>query len=271
MNILIAGEGGQGVQTIAETLAYAASLSGLHSSYLPQFGVEQRGTPSVAYVQISNEPIFGFHFKFADITVVLRERAIEKIKESINPHTLVIFDSSTIDKSKLPTHFKELLGIPATKLALEKIQPKVFNVIVLGAMSKLIFNLEKKYLWQALEFYLGKKFLKNQLLKEQNIQALDLGYDIIFERSNCSKPIFKTHKDKIVDSSDGKISTVYPSLCKGCKICVLKCPVKAISMSRDIGFFGNPVPKVDNKKCILCDNCSVFCPDTAIQVKAEKS
>ena len=134
-------------------------------------------------------------------------------------------------------------------------------------MSKLIFDLDKKYLWQALEHYLGKKFLKNELLRDQNTLALDLGYEFIFERHDYSKPIYKTKTSKIVDDSEGKISTVYPTLCKGCKICLLKCPVKAISMSTDIGFFGNPVPKIDNKKCILCHNCSTFCPDTAIMVE----
>lgn len=270
MNILLAGEGGQGVQTIAESLAYAASNAGLYSSYLPQFGVEQRGTPSVAFIQIDIRPFTNLKFKTADLVIILRERAVKSIIDYVNPHTTIVFDSSTIDHKKLPKNHKELMGIPATALAKEKYIPKVFNVIVLGAVSKLVYDLDKKYLWQALEKYLGKKFVTDPKLKELNSSALDEGINFIFERNKFSKPMFSTTDKELVKTSNGKKATVIPSLCKGCGICVEKCPVKCISFSTEIGFFGNPVPQVDTAKCINCQNCSVFCPDTAIKVSLTK-
>lgn len=270
MNILIAGEGGQGVQTIAEALSYAAFLAGLEASYLPQFGVEQRGTPTVAYIQIDKKKFTNQRFKIADIVVILRERAIPAAADSINPHTVIIFDSSTISPKALPQKSGEILGIPATQIAKEKFIPKVFNVIVLGALSKLVFDLKSEYLWQALEQYLGKKFAKNKELRKLNESALFEGQSFVFERRSFSKPIFKTETQPLIHKSSGKISTIYPTLCKGCGICIEKCPVKVISFSEKIGFFGNPVPQIDLEKCILCDNCRVFCPDTAIEVNGSK-
>jgi 2-oxoglutarate ferredoxin oxidoreductase subunit gamma len=270
MNILIAGEGGQGVQTIAESLAYAAFVAGLHSSYLPQFGVEQRGTPSVAFIQIDKKPFANLKFKTADLVIILRERAVGSIVSYVNPHTAIVFDSSTIDHKKLPKNHKELLGIPATAIAKEKFIPRVFNVIVLGAISKLVYDMDKKCLWQALEKYLGKKFVADKKIRELNLSALDEGMNFIFERNKFSRPSFSTTTKEIVNDSNGKKATVIPSLCKGCGICVEKCPVKAISFSDEIGFFGNPVPQVDTDKCIGCQNCSVFCPDTAIKVDVKK-
>jgi 2-oxoglutarate ferredoxin oxidoreductase subunit gamma len=270
MKIILAGEGGQGVQTIAETLAYAATLSGLESSYLAQFGVEQRGAPSIAYVQIENAAFNNLHFTDADIVVILRERAIDAVKKAISPHTIVIFDSSTIACQKIPTHHADLLGIPATAIAREKLSAKVFNTIILGAISRLIFNLDKKFLWQALEHNLGEKFKKNPEIREQNRQALELGYQFIFQKKSFEAPKYQTADKPNVSDEAEKKSFVNPDLCKGCGICVLKCPVKAISMTDKIGFFGNPIPQIDNKKCILCGNCSFFCPDTAIQVKSTK-
>jgi 2-oxoglutarate ferredoxin oxidoreductase subunit gamma len=267
MNILIAGEGGQGIQTIAESLAFAANLANLRSSYLPQFGVEQRGTPSVAFVQIDNEPFTNLKFKTADLVVVLRERAIKSVSDYINPHTTIVFDSSTIDYKKLPKFHKELKGIPATAIANEKYISKVFNVIVLGAISTLVYKIDKKYLWQALEKYLGKKFISDKKIRELNMKALDEGFNFTFEQSKYSKSIFKTREKDVVSSADGKKVTIIPSLCKGCYICIEKCPKKAISPSETIGFFGNPIPEVDTKKCIKCGNCSLFCPDTAIKVE----
>jgi 2-oxoglutarate ferredoxin oxidoreductase subunit gamma len=267
MNILLAGEGGQGIQTIAETLAYAASLSGLNSSYLPQFGVEQRGTPSVAFVIIDKKPFSANRFKIADIAIVLRERAITRVVDQINPKTTLVFDSSTINRELLPKNHGRLLAIPATKIAKENLQPKVFNTIVLGAICKLIPGLDEAVIFESLKHFLGKKFIQSPALAEMNKKALDLGFKFVFEKDKFSAPSFQVSSKPITVVDEGKKSTVYPSLCKGCGICIEKCPVGAISFSEEIGFFGNSVPKIDHKKCILCHNCSVFCPDTAITIE----
>ena len=42
VKIALAGEGGQGVQSIAEILAEAANEQGKQALYIPNFGVEQR-------------------------------------------------------------------------------------------------------------------------------------------------------------------------------------------------------------------------------------
>lgn len=267
MNILLAGEGGQGVQTIAETLAYAATLAGFKASYLPEFGVEQRGTPSIAYVIIEEKSFDAYKFQTADLVVILRERAIKPASDKINPNTKVVFDSSTIGFTDLPKNHGQLLAIPATQIAKEKLTSKVFNVIVLGAISRLVFDLKESDLWSALKKSLGVKFSKNPDLKELNRQALNIGYGFIFERKSFSSPIYRSKSEMMVNKSHGKIATVDPSECKGCGVCIEKCPVKCISFSETIGFFGNPVTQVDTEACILCGNCSVFCPDTAIRVE----
>ena len=49
--IVISGEGGQGIQTIAKVLAESFKDSGFYVSYIPQFGPEQRGAPSISFIQ----------------------------------------------------------------------------------------------------------------------------------------------------------------------------------------------------------------------------
>ena len=73
LKILLAGEGGQGVQTIAEVLAEAFALEGKEVSYIPAFGVEQRGTPSVAYLIVSNKEIRYPKFELADYLIILQK------------------------------------------------------------------------------------------------------------------------------------------------------------------------------------------------------
>ena len=74
--IAIAGEGGQGVQMIAEILAEAANQMGKNAIYIPNFGVEQRGGVSIAFVQISDGPIGAPKFVEADILIPVSPRAV---------------------------------------------------------------------------------------------------------------------------------------------------------------------------------------------------
>lgn len=61
--------------------------------------------------------------------------------------------------------------------------------------------------------------------------------------------------------------TVFPELCKGCGLCIEKCPVKVILWSEQLGFMGTPTVKVRMDGCIVCGMCETVCPDTAIRVE----
>lgn len=90
IKILLAGEGGQGVQTIAKIITESAAQNGYEVAYIPYFGVEQRGTPSISFVTISNKPIRYPRFKVADIACIVITRAIKKSSEYISPNTDII-------------------------------------------------------------------------------------------------------------------------------------------------------------------------------------
>ncbi|WP_075859611.1 4Fe-4S dicluster domain-containing protein [Carboxydothermus pertinax] len=63
--------------------------------------------------------------------------------------------------------------------------------------------------------------------------------------------------------------TIYPSLCKGCGLCIEKCPTKAITWSEVLGVYGTPSVE-SNNKCIACGICQMVCPDCAIYVEKKK-
>lgn len=64
--------------------------------------------------------------------------------------------------------------------------------------------------------------------------------------------------------------TLFPSLCKGCGLCIIKCPQEALSWSDLLGAYGNPAV-ISNDNCNLCGICQIICPDCAIRVdKKEK-
>lgn len=117
--VLVAGEGGQGVQVVGEILAAAAYRAGLESLYIPNFGVEQRGGASVAYVQFSDAPIGAPKFQHADIMAVLSRRAFERTSMHQGPDTTVIYDSSDL---KIPIIADKTVGIQGW----ETVAPEAF-------------------------------------------------------------------------------------------------------------------------------------------------
>ena len=267
-NIIFSGEGGQGIQTIAKIFTAAAFASGLDVSAIPSFGVEQRGTPSSVFITIDSSPLRYPKFLVADYVVVLQNRAVEAVEEFISPNTKVIFDSSTISESSLPKTAIHVSGIPATKIAAEKFNPKAFNIIILGYLAR-VFEFDQDLVFEETLKILGKKF-KNKEMLEQNKEAFYLGYEIVPEKDNFTKATFKPSSKAILVKDFNKSGQILPSRCKGCGICITKCPVAALSFGEELGVIATPVPKVNLERCIACGNCRNYCPDAAISITKDK-
>ncbi len=185
--VLIAGEGGQGVQAISHILAEAAFVAGLNVSYMPNYGVEQRGGVSLGFLQIS-KGVIGFpKFSTADIIVVLRDRAIHRVQEYIGDTSLYIYDSDTILGSELRNVAAEKLAVPATSLAKDKLVPQVFNVILMGAIVSEMKILDQKIVETAMDKHFATKYLKKPQLKSLNRKALELGVSLAKEAYSPKK------------------------------------------------------------------------------------
>lgn len=212
--IALAGEGGQGIQVVGEILAEAAYMAGKESIYIPNFGVEQRGGVSIAFVQISDRPIGSPKFAEADILVPLSKRAIARTKQYIQPQTLYIYECSALEVPHLndqaigiqawdtvtPEAFSlmvghqpdepgqpptgtdlrpgRIIGIKAAEIAKHELQPRVFNIIILGAIAGASDVLPIETVRAAIEAKLGDKFASKPELREMNFRAFDRGVEL---------------------------------------------------------------------------------------------
>ncbi|MCL5411449.1 MAG: 2-oxoacid:acceptor oxidoreductase family protein [Patescibacteria group bacterium] len=156
IRVLIAGEGGQGVQLIAEVLAKAAYNLEKYSLYIPNFGVEQRGGVSLAFIQVSNHPIFYPKFAKADFAVIMCERAKQRIEPYLTEETKVISD---LDSSKI--NFPQ----------------RVHNVFILGLLLQKSGVIPINAVQETLEEVMHKKFIQNPEIKKFNFEALRAGFE----------------------------------------------------------------------------------------------
>lgn len=180
--ILIAGEGGQGVQTIAKVLATSAYLSGKKIAYIANYGVEQRGGVSLGFVQISNSEIGFPKFQYADILVILIERAVPRTKEYIKNDTVIVYDEDLVSSKSLESLPNKKIKLSALKIAKEKMIGKVFDIIVLGALSEMVKDIDRENVKEALHKELEHKYDKRPELKHFNEMALETGLHLVAEK-----------------------------------------------------------------------------------------
>jgi len=176
VKIALAGEGGQGVQSVAEIIAEAAYNEEKQTIYIPNFGLEQRGGVSIAFIQVSDERIGAPKFNKADVVIALSERAVGRTAHFSDENTLFVYDSGfKVDEADFPREAKKIIGLPAIETANKELHPRVFNIIIMGAVIGLTNIVDFEAAKKALENKLGYKFEKNPELRELNYKALELG------------------------------------------------------------------------------------------------
>ena len=255
MKIMIAGEGGQGVQVLTKIIADSAYKSKYNISYIPHYGVEMRMGISFAFIQLSKSEIYFPKFSKAEILALITKREIEITKKYIDSSTRIInaLELNKFVKSK-------------------NLSNKSLNMLVLGILVKELntteFRLDKEKVAKEIEYALGNK---QEILKD-NLKAFELGVTLesdLYTRNlnNIEKIRFKPYEK----SDSAKSHVVFPEHCKGCGLCLEICPVDALSWSKtEINYINRPIPNVDIAKCISCLKCQQICPDVAIKVVKKK-
>lgn len=248
MKILIAGEGGQGIQTIAKILSDIAYQNNFQVVYMPHYGVEMRMGISLAYVQISRQQIVYPKFLIADMIMVLGKRDLNYVKKFVDNNTKII---NCIDIDKENT----------------KISKKSINIYCLGllinklASCGIIFNKQSAY--KSLITVLTSKSGIDKNIEAFNLGLADNQINYIQSLDNIKETVY----NPIITTDNTKSHIRFPNLCKSCGICIISCPTKALFWSKDYAnFINQPMPDVIINKCIACGICEKNCPDCAISV-----
>ncbi len=181
--IMLAGEGGQGVQSVAMILSEASYKAGKQVMYIPNFGVEQRGGVSVAFMQISSDVIGSPKFDNADIIVALSDRAVKRVQMFAKPNTIYVYDSAISEEARkdLPKEGEvaKLVEISAQEIANTELHVRVFNVIIMGAVLGLTDIVSIDAIKESLDKKFAKKFEANPALRDMNYTALIRGMELV--------------------------------------------------------------------------------------------
>ena len=130
--IIISGFGGQGVMLIGNLLAQAGMEHGLEVSFIPVYGAEMRGGTANCSVVLSDHPVGSPVFARCTELIALNEPSLIKFEEGVLPGGTVFVNSDVVtDKVSRPD--LTAYYIPCAKIAEEVGNPKVGNMVMLGA------------------------------------------------------------------------------------------------------------------------------------------
>ncbi|MBQ3136706.1 MAG: 2-oxoacid:acceptor oxidoreductase family protein [Clostridia bacterium] len=171
-SFVFSGSGGQGIMSAGITLAHTAIDMGKHSTFLPEYGPEQRGGSAKCTVIISDGEIISPLPKKCDILVAMNEQAYSKFIDDVKAGGTVVVNSSRVkdtDRQDVKT-----ISVPVDDVALELGNVKVANTVLIGVLIGATEIISR----EAVIASLGEKFKeKSPKIMELNVAALEKGIE----------------------------------------------------------------------------------------------
>ncbi len=153
---IFAGFGGQGVLLMGQLLAYAGMLEDKEVSWLPSYGPEMRGGTANCSVVVSDSPVASPIVTMATTVVAMNRPSLDKFEDSVLPNGKLFINSSIIDKRPERSDI-EVYYVPCNEIAEELGNPRVANMVMLGAYIEKTKCVDFESVLQALLYKLGEK------------------------------------------------------------------------------------------------------------------
>jgi 2-oxoglutarate ferredoxin oxidoreductase subunit gamma len=174
---LFSGFGGQGVMFVGQMLAYAGMADGLNVTWIPSYGPEMRGGTAHCFVILSDKQIGSPVVRHPLVAAVFNEPAFQKYEPLVAEGGLLVTNASLVARRSLRTDITSFY-IPASTIADELGEPRLANVVILGAILGHYPILPMSVVHKTLEQHLPAH---RQHLLALNQRALEMGASLTQE------------------------------------------------------------------------------------------
>lgn len=176
--IVIAGFGGQGVMAMGQLLTYAGMIEDKNVSWLPSYGPEMRGGTANCSVIISKEPVGSPVVINSTTAIVMNKPSLDKFEPSLDKDGRLFINSSLISK-KSERDDIEVYYIPANEIANGLGNPRVANMVMLGAYLEATKTVKVESILEGFTKVFGEK---RAHLLPINKEALEKGAEVVREQ-----------------------------------------------------------------------------------------
>lgn len=172
VKLLIAGSGGQGVLTMGNVLGNAAMLDDYFVTFLPSYGAAMRGGTANCTLCISDEEVASPVASTPDIVVAMNQPSLLTFISRLEPGGQLLYNGDLVD------FFPErgdidIFAAPVNALGRQMGSERSANMVMLGALAKMITIIKIETLVKSIEMMMGSK----KKLAENSIRAIKAGFE----------------------------------------------------------------------------------------------
>lgn len=175
--ILFAGLGGQGVLTCGLIVAEVAVFNGRKATWSPSYGSAMRGGAANCTVKYSDDMVYSPSLEEPDLLLAMNEAALTLYGSLVKPGGIVLVNSDLVtgtgfSRTDVATH-----KVPCSSLAQQINQPKGANVIMTGAIIKLLADFSYEDGMRGMNDMFRKK--GKEKFEKGNSAAFETGYNSV--------------------------------------------------------------------------------------------
>jgi 2-oxoglutarate ferredoxin oxidoreductase subunit gamma len=170
-----AGFGGQGIISLGQIWVYCAMKEGKNVTFFPFYGAEKRGGIARASVIVSDEEIASPLVTTPDSVLVMNSDSLPLCEGMLKEGGVMVINTSLV-KDKPSRGDIKIIPLEAQSIAEQIGNPKIANMVALGAMAKVSGALALTEVEAILRnFFPGDK----HALIPMNVEAIRAGFDAV--------------------------------------------------------------------------------------------
>jgi len=166
LTIVLAGEAGQGIQTIEVLLTGLLKSGGYHIFATKEYMSRVRGGMNSTTLRVASRRVAALREKI-DLFIPLHRDAINHLRHRLTEETVIIGDQEQID-------YRPMIDVPFTKMALEIGNAVFANSLAVGLLAGLL-KIDAEKCRQFIARYFGKK---DEETRGKNMAAVQRGFSI---------------------------------------------------------------------------------------------
>jgi 2-oxoglutarate ferredoxin oxidoreductase subunit gamma len=159
---------------MGQILVTAGMMQGKEVSWYPSYGMEMRGGAANCAVIVSDRKIGSPLVSAPDVLAAMSLPGLTRFVDTVKPGGVVLFNSSLIEKNPR-TDDVASRAVPANDIANTLKNPKIMNMVMLGALVAATGMVTQEYLSAAFRKMFGEKFANKPELFATNEKAVAEG------------------------------------------------------------------------------------------------
>jgi len=171
IQIRIGGWAGQGVVLAGTILSQTFSTVMKKNVVMTRsYTAAVRSGITTSDILVDDEYIYDLMITEPTVMIIMYQKTFDRYIDLIKKSKYVIVDSAMV--KNIPYDLKNVFSLNASKIAEEISNPRISNVVLLGAYAKITGQVPFSALEESLKKYVPKKFL------EDDLKAIYAGYSL---------------------------------------------------------------------------------------------